>query len=87
MAISIAQQRIVNAESAFSDYDFEDEIVTGVNGWSTETDSDECSRVFFLAPEEDDDENDDDNEPSSREVFIVRFAPNSATIIEAFVRD
>lgn len=63
------EQRAAVLENAFENYDFEDRVVLGVNGWE------HCApngyrRVFFL----------EKHDASQRAVFNVEFKPDSIEV-------
>jgi hypothetical protein len=79
MNTTLNESRQKAADNAFEISDLLDEVsVAATLGWEFDNQSDEWSRVFFVAGEGDD--------PSTKELFVIRFAPGTAEVTDAYVR-
>jgi hypothetical protein len=72
--MEMLQLRREAADQAFAEYDLGDWEVKDTGTW--QADGDEFSMSFFLETGETD---------SIREVFVVRFEPNTSTVVDAYV--
>jgi hypothetical protein len=63
------------AQAAFENYDFGNSAVEDVDGWSYTQPGDEWTRAVYFG---------DGDAPTTKGHFAVRFAPDSATVVESY---
>lgn len=71
--MKLDDERLTNADEAFSLYDFGEENVKECGGWEFVEGSDTWSRVLFF--------------DGARKTFVIRFVSGSKDVDEAFVMD